>query len=137
MTARGSIAAPIRRLLTRSIATTWAADRNAARTAASSPRAQRKQTLPGAQACSCGAASACAARASVTAGRGARGRCVDPANGRVRVRGANERAGERAGELDVGHEPPVAGEKALILDASQRSADALIVPHARTRHVDP
>ena len=48
MTARGSIAAPTRRLLTRSIATTWGADANAARTAASSPRAQRKQTLPGA-----------------------------------------------------------------------------------------
>src|SRR5262249_49182721 len=70
------------------------------------------------------------------AGRGERGRCVDPANGRVRVRGAHERAGERVGELDVGHEPPVSSEKALILDASQRSADALIVPHARTRHVE-
>src|SRR5262245_51719519 len=33
MTARGSIAAPTKRLLTRSIATTWAAERNAARTA--------------------------------------------------------------------------------------------------------
>ena len=64
-----------------------------------------------------------------------RGRCVDPANGRVRVRGANERAGERAGELDVGHEAPAPGEKALILDAPQRRADALIIPHARTRHV--
>ena len=53
--ARGSIAAPTKRLLTRSIATTWAADANAARTAASSPRAQRKQTLPGADWCSCGA----------------------------------------------------------------------------------
>src|SRR5262249_61877205 len=32
---------------------------------------------------------------------------------------------------------PVPGEKALILDAPQRRADALIVRHARTRHVDP
>ena len=70
MAARGSIAAPTRRLLTRSIATTWGADANAARTAASSPRAQRKQTLPGADWCSCGAPGACAARASVTAGSG-------------------------------------------------------------------
>jgi hypothetical protein len=43
----------------------------------------------------------------------------------VRVRGANERAGERAGELDVGDETPVAGEKALILDAPQRDSSAL------------
>ena len=55
MAARGSIAAPTSRLLTRSSRTTWPRRSNAARTAASSPRAKRKQTLPGAASCSCGA----------------------------------------------------------------------------------
>ena len=44
---------------------------NASRTAASSPRAQRKQTLPGAAFMQLRRAVACAARASVTAGSGA------------------------------------------------------------------
>ena len=65
------------------------------------------------------------------AGRSARGRRVDLADGRVRMRGTNERAGERAGQIDVGHEAPVPGEKALVLDAPQRRADTLIVPHAK------
>ena len=68
------------------------------------------------------------------AGRGARGRRVNPADGRVRVRGADQRAGKRAGELDVGHETPAAGEKALIFDAPQRSADTLIVGTASLGH---
>src|SRR5262249_15875365 len=50
--------------------------------------------------------------------------------------GANERAGERAGQIDVGHETSLPGEKALVFDAAQRRADALIIPHARTRHVE-
>ena len=68
------------------------------------------------------------------AGRGARGRRVNPADGRVRVRGADQRAGKRAGELDVGHETPAAGEKALIFDAPQRSANTLIVGTASLGH---
>ena len=52
----------------------------------------------------------------------------------MRVRGADQRAGKRAGELDVGYETPAAGEKALIFDAPQRSADTLIVGTASLGH---
>ena len=63
-----------------------------------------------------------------------RSACVNRFDGGVRVRGAHERAGERAGELDVGDETPAAGEKALIFDAPQRSADTLIVGTASLGH---
>ena len=65
------------------------------------------------------------------AGRAERGRYVDPANVRMRVRRANKGAGERAGEIDIGDEPSAAGQKTPVLDAAQRNADALIVVHAR------
>ena len=48
----------------------------------------------------------------------------------MRVRRANEHADKRAGELDIGHKTPAAGEKAPVLDAAQRGADTLLVQQA-------
>jgi hypothetical protein len=70
------------------------------------------------------------------AGASKRSRYLDPANGRVRVRRANEHAGERAGEVEVGHEAPAAGQKPPVFDATKGSADALVPADTRTRHVD-
>ena len=206
MTARGSIAAPTRRLLTRSSATVCAAERNAATHAASSPRAQRKQTLPGAHVVQlrragrlrgarvgdggqrlvvhrdalggirrlragsrrspprparrhgarCSRASAKrggsaigepsrertdpqrphrrhAVRRHVGAGEhgddAGRGDAPPPhrsgecAHGRAAS--ARERNASAPGSVDVGHEAPAAEQKAPILDAAQRRADAL------------
>src|SRR6266404_3733747 len=52
----------------------------------------------------------------------------------MRVRRANECAGERAGKLDIGDETPAASEKAPVLDAAQRGTDALVVRLARGVH---
>src|SRR5258707_13778795 len=52
----------------------------------------------------------------------------------MRVRRANECAGERAGKLDIGDETPAAGEKAPVLEAAQRHADALVGRLARGVH---
>ena len=84
-----------RRLLTRSMRDhVRAPSAKAAATAASSPRAQRKQTLPGAASCSCGAPCACA-RARV----GDRGQGlvidVDTFGGVQRLRRASRRSRPR------------------------------------------
>src|SRR5436853_2343757 len=55
----------------------------------------------------------------------------------MRVGRANERAGERTGEIDIGHESSTAGQKAPVLDAAQRGADALIILHATTDPLAP
>jgi hypothetical protein len=64
--------------------------------------------------------------------RSKRVRCLDPANGRVRVRRANEHAVERAREVEIGHEAPPAGQKPPIFDATQGEADTLVPADAPT-----
>ena len=58
--------------------------------------------------------------------RGRRPRCIDLANDRVRVRRANHRAMQLAGNINVGDKAPTAAQKPRIFDAPDRCADAVV-----------
>ena len=67
-------------------------------------------------------------KTATTPGAAAARAAVDLADDRVRVRRANDRAMQLAGNVDVGDKAPAAAQKPRILDAPDRCADAVVAP---------